>query len=135
MTGKKFLLYSFLQLIIFTLLKIWFFNSQIFANSGIQQIAFWAVLVVISAALIRRMGIMNYLESFFTIIVWFLAGMLLDLIITSAYTGLGIFYRKDYWAGFLVMAIAVFLFHKKRHVYLRHDIHAGHGGHSHWRKH
>jgi hypothetical protein len=131
MTGKKFLLYWFLYLVIFTSLKVWFFNYEIFSNFGVQEIVFWALSAVIGAALVRRLGIINYLESFFTMLVWILSGAFFDLLITAAIAGLGIFFQPAYWGGFISMSLAIFLFHKKRHIHVRHELHSHGHGHKH----
>ena len=140
MTGKKLALYTLLQFVILALLKIWFFNSIIFANSGIQQIAFYIIMAVVGAALVRRFGVINFFESFFIIFIWVLGDALLDLIITSHFTGLSLFSGQEYWAGAVFFGLSIFLFHKKRHLQVRHELHAkahaaAHGHDQHHPKH
>ncbi|MBI5530180.1 MAG: hypothetical protein HY918_01635 [Candidatus Doudnabacteria bacterium] len=129
MTIRKFLLFGFLQWLILTAVKLWFFNHQIFSNSGWQEIAYWVLTAAVVAALSRRFGVLNYLEAFFLATVWSLGDALMDLLITSIYTGLGIFYTRAYWFGFLFLALGIILFHKKRHIHVRHELHAKHHGH------
>jgi hypothetical protein len=123
MSPKKFYAYVLLQWLIFFVLKIWFFNYQIFSNPGVQSVVYWAIVAAVAAALVRRLGVINFLESFYTIFLWVVVGGFLDLIITSKFTGLGIFEQKDFLVGFGVLAASVFLFHKKRHLHIRHALH------------
>ena len=131
MSLKKFLFFLFLQLAAVTGLKIWFFASEIFANPGLQEIIFWLLMAVASVAIVRRLGVINYLEAIFTAVVWTLAGLFVDLIITTNYTGLTIFLSVKYWIGFGVMAVGMFMFHKKRHVHIRHELRAKEHGQKH----
>ncbi len=125
MTAKKFFLFSLLQWVAFVILKVWVFNNVIFGNPGVQEIFFFLLTGATTAALVRRLGVLNYLESFFIIITWTLTGVLVDLVFTSAYTGLSIFGSSQYWWGLFCMDLSVFLFHKKRHVHIRME-HAAH---------
>lgn len=126
MTPKKFFLLFFAQWLILALLKAWFFNSQIFANPGFQQTVYWILTAVITAALVRRFGHISFLEAFIVAVVWTLGNLLLDLILLSPYTGLSIFSAAEYWWGFLIMAAAIMVFHKKRHIQIRREMHAKH---------
>jgi hypothetical protein len=126
MTLKKFLLIFVLQGLFLALLKSWFFTHQIFANPGLQQLAFWAATIIIAAALVRRFGPISFLEAFLLAVVWTLGDLLLDLIFVSPYAGVSIFSSYQYWMGLLVMIIAVAVFHKKRHIHIRQQQHAHH---------
>jgi len=126
MTPKKFLLLLFAQWIILALLKAWFFNSQIFGNPGFQQIVYWLLTAAIVAALIRRFSHISFLEAFFVVFAWTLFDLLLDLLLLTPFTGLSIFSGAEYWWGIVIMAASILLFHKKRHLKIRHDLHAHH---------
>ncbi len=126
MTPKKFLLLLFVQWLVLALLKAWFFNSQIFSNPGFQQTIYWILTAAITAALIRRFEHINFLEAFFVIIAWTLLDLLLDLIVLSPYTGVSIYSAPEYWWGIVVMVTSILLFHKKRHIKVRHDLRAHH---------
>ncbi len=81
-----------------------------------------ALIAAASIAAVRRLGIINYLESVFAAICWWLFALIFDFLITSAFAGLGMFRDIHLWVGYLVMMLAIFLFHKKRHVQLRHEM-------------
>lgn len=125
MTVTKLIFFSFLQWVFYTLLKVWFFrfwSPEYFFHS----LLYWLVVAVIAAALVRRIGVINYLESFFLVIVWLLSGLLMDLLVTAIFTGLQMFGRVEYWVGYFVMFVAIVLFHKKRHIQVRKELHAKH---------
>lgn len=124
MVAKNFFLHTVLLLIILTVIKIWFFHYEIFSNSGIQQIVFWLLCAAVAASFVRRFGLISYFEAIFIIIVWTLGGLLLDLLVTGIFTGLSIFSKTEYWAAFALMACVIFVFHKKRHIHIRHELHA-----------
>jgi hypothetical protein len=126
MTPKKFLVIFILQALFFALLKGYFFQHQIFDNPGLQQVVFWAVIIIITAALARRFGPITFLEAFILVVVWTLGDLLLDLIIVTPFTGLSIFSASQYWFGFLVMDAALMVLHKMRHIHMRHQMHAKH---------
>jgi hypothetical protein len=134
MTVKRFLLFTPLQWVIFVFIKVWVFNNVIFENQGLEQIFFWLLTAAVTAAIVRRLGIMNYLEAIFLIIVWTLSALPVDLVFTASYTGLSIFSDYPYWVGLLFMDLAIFIFHKKRHVQIRREhaahraAHKAHGG-------
>ncbi len=126
MTIQKLLLFSFLQWLLFTALKVWVFKFGLFASPGMETLAYCLLVAVIAAALVRRMGVINYLEAFFLIGLWVLGDMLGDLLITGMFTGLGIFATGKFWYGQLALALSIFLFHKKRHIHVRKELHAHH---------
>ena len=129
MTLKCLFFYSFVQWLALLLLKIWFFNNAVLANPGWQSILLWLLAAVVSTAVVRRFGIINYLEAIFIIIAWVLGDLFLDLVVTTRYVGMEIFSRIDFWAIYFILALAVFLLHKKRHVQVRKLLQHSHHGH------
>jgi hypothetical protein len=126
MTPKKFLLLLFVQWLILALLKAWFFNTQIFSNPGFQQIVYWILTAVIIAALVRRFDYISFLEAFLVVFFWTLLDLLLDLVLLSPYIGLSIYSSAEYWWGLVIMIVSIMVFHKKRHIKIRHDLRAHH---------
>jgi hypothetical protein len=124
MTRKNFILFSILQWLILAAIKYWFFTRQIFGNPGWQSIALWVLTGIIIVAIVRRFGVINYIEAFFLMFLWTVGNLFLDLALLSNYTGTSIFYKPDYWASLLVLNVGIFVFHKKRHVAVRHMLHA-----------
>ena len=124
MNRKNFFLFFLLQWLFWAALKVLLFNYQIFANPGTQQIVFWILTAVIAAFVIRRFGPISFFEMGLVVIFWTAASLLLDLIVASKFTGLGLFSVQAFWDSYGIMIATVFLFHKKRHVYIRHKMQA-----------
>ncbi len=124
MNNKKLLLITLLQVVLITAAKAYLFKVLSF-QSAFGLYLSWAATAVIAAALVRRIGVINFLEAFFVCVLWFIADGFIDLIFTSGLLGLQIFSHWPLWIGYLVTFLAVFLFHKKRHVHIRHEQHAG----------
>jgi hypothetical protein len=118
MTIKKFFSIFLLQLAVFTAIKTYFYQNG-FNFNVYAQFLYWVVTAVLTTAFVRTVGVMNYLEAIFTAFVWVVFGLLADLIITSAWAGLAIFSSMSLWVGYGIMALFVFMMHKKRHVYIR----------------
>ena len=131
MTLKKIFLLAIVFWALLSLLKVWFFNDTIFSNQAIQGVVFWSIVAVITVTLIRRLGVIQYLESFFVISVWAVGDLIIDVVLTVNFTGTVMFAKLAYWVSFLIFAFFAFTFHKKRHIQIRHqhDAHHGHGGH------
>ncbi len=129
MNLKTLSLYSFLQWIILAFVKVWFFNSQIFSGPLLQSWVFWVITALVGAAVIRRFGVINYLEVFFILFAWVLGGAFLDLLITGNFTGLSIFTKPEYWISYIFLILSALIFHKKRHIQIRKELQAKHHAH------
>lgn len=98
--------------------KIIFFKYLNIDSSAIL-IVYYVVLAAISIAVVRRLGILNYFEIFLITIIWLVLNILLDLLITQAIINNGVFSNGHFWISYLVMPLAVIIFHKKLHVEAR----------------
>ena len=128
MSIKGFFLITFLQGLLLCLLKVWFFNS-FFDREIFFAYAYFFITAFVSLVLIRRLGILNYLEAIFLSGLWFLGDLLGDLLITGRFTAEEIFKAWQLWVGYAVMMFVVFAFHKKRHIQVRKELHAKHTHH------
>lgn len=124
MTFKKVLLITFLEWLFLALAKIVYFQDIIFSG-GVSQYAYWGVILIITTFLVRRLGVLNFLEAGSIAVFWFLAFLFLDFILVSGYLGMGIFSQGAFWVGHMCMMFAVFFFHHKRHIQIRKE-HAAH---------
>jgi hypothetical protein len=124
MTIKSFFIFSFLQWLLFLGLKVLFFNHVFFANANVQYLVFWLCAAVLSAAMVRRLGVLNFLEAFFIVLAWVLGDLFLDLLITSAVVGVYIFQKWQFWMAYLFYVIFILFAHKKRHILIRHELRA-----------
>lgn len=121
MTFRKFFVLTFFQWLFFLGLKILYFKWEVFGNSLVSDSVYFFLIAVVAAAMVRRFGIINYLEGLFVMIFWFLVDACLDLLITAFILGLGMFLKWQLWVGYFVMMLVVLAFHKKRHVQIRHE--------------
>lgn len=123
MTGKKLLLFTFIQWIIIAVIKYFFFNHSIFSEAGLQELVYWVILGVVATAVIRRFGILTYLEVVFIIFLWTIFNLLFDLLWVSPFIGTNSLASLQYWVGVGIVGICAFLFHKIRHIHRRHNAH------------
>jgi hypothetical protein len=126
MTIKSFLFISFLQGVLAVLLKVLFFHWLDLGNLQVQVFIFWIAVIVVSTALVRRLGILNYLEAGFISFCWTFGNILVDFLITKPFVPEKMFSTWQYWIGALLLIMSVFFFHKKRHVELRKAQHGHH---------
>lgn len=118
MTIASLLIGTFVSQVLFVIAKILFFNSLNMENMGVV-IAFYVVLVLITIAVARRMGTLNYFESIFLAIVWLLITLFTDFVVTTAVLGRDVYSSMHWWIGVLIIPLAVFVFHKKLHIEAR----------------
>lgn len=104
--------------ILFIITKI-VFIEYLNIDSLIIQIVFYVFLIIETTAVVRRMGTLNYVESIFLTAVWFIIGLVVDLIVTTSFTGRDVYAHLYFWATYLFIVLAVLLFHKKIHIEAR----------------
>ncbi len=83
------------------------------------KIAYFLALIIITIAVVRRMGVLNYLESFLIAIVWFVAMILVDMVITSFLIGRDMYTHLYFYLSYLVVLLSIIFFHKALHVQVR----------------
>jgi hypothetical protein len=128
MTIAKFFIIFFLQAVIFIALKVFFFDG--FDYQAMHwKLLYWGATVGLAIALVRSLGVLNYLESIFIAFMWVVFNLLFDVLITRPLAGVSIFTTQALWVGYGVMALAIFWFHRKRHIHVREKLHAKHHGH------
>ena len=96
----------------------------------ILQIVYAFFVFVIAMACARRLGVINFLEAMLATIIWVIGLLVGDFLFTQMVLGKEIFQHVVLWAGYVVAAVAIFLFHKKRHIQIRREL-AAHHAHSH----
>jgi hypothetical protein len=82
----------------------------------------WVILALGAITIIRRMGVLNYFEDFFTVALWTLTSLVVDLVITTSIVGRDVYTTGYFWLNYLVVILAVIIFHKKAHVEVRKQI-------------
>lgn len=118
MTIASFLLGTIASQILFVMTKIFFINS-LNMESWIVMVLFYLALSIITIAVSRRMGTLNYFEDIFLIVVWTIASLITDLVITTSFTGRGVYATMYFWLSYLVIGVVLLVFHKKLHVEVR----------------
>lgn len=118
MTILALLLGTIVSEVLFVLTKVIFIN-YLDIDNFIVKVSYFVVLIIITTAVIRRMGVINYLECFFTAILWFIVMILVDMSITSYLIGKDMFSHIYFWLSYLAVVLAVILFHKALHVEVR----------------
>ena len=121
MTAKRFLVLAFVVVLCLGIIKLLFTNFL--ADTSAFYYLELVLIALVSMAASRRLGTINYLEALLAIGMWWLFALVFDFFITSAFVGFEIFRDGHFWIGYLVMGLAVFFFHKKRHIKLRHELH------------
>jgi hypothetical protein len=88
-------------------------------DSVVIVVAYFVAIVIVTVAVVRRMGVLNYVEAFFLCLLWILVTLALDFLITATLISRDFFSLWNYWLSYLVFVIALILFHKKLHLQVR----------------
>jgi hypothetical protein len=118
MTIGSLLFGTLVSQILFVLIKIAFIGS-LDLDSWLVWVIFFGALAIAAIATVRRMGVLNYIESFFLVSFWFITSLVVDYVITTKFIGYDIYKTWSYWLTHLVIIVIVILFHKKLHVEVR----------------
>ena len=122
MTLTRFILITFFQWLFFLALKLIHFKFGWFGGmGGVGDYIYFILVMAVAAALVRRLGVINFLEAIMVLVLWLSMDLLLDLLITAFVLGLSMFGWWQLWAGYFFMVFVIFFFHKKRHVHIRHE--------------
>ncbi|HYF05453.1 MAG TPA: hypothetical protein VEA59_04750 [Patescibacteria group bacterium] len=127
MSFTRFLGLGFLYVVLVCIGKL--FVVQ-FLGTGSSNVWWMFVLYIslIAVALIRRLGVINFLESFLTIGTWTFFSLTGDVVVSANLAGLVIYKTWYFWLGYLVAAVCMLLLHKKQHV-LGKKLRKAHGAH------
>lgn len=118
MTIASLLIGTFTSQVILVLLKVFFFRSLDLGNNLVIALFYFA-FVIVTIAIVRRLGILNYIESIFLSAVWLITSLLVDVVITATVVGYDMYQTWTYWLSLLVMIIVIISLHKKQHVQVR----------------
>lgn len=118
MTIGKLVVGTIVSEILFIFTKVIFIN-YLNIDNFIVKLLYFVALIVVATAVIRRMGVINYIECFFTAIVWLFFMLLADLAITATLIGRDMYTHVYFWLSYLVPPLAIIFFHKALHVEVR----------------
>jgi hypothetical protein len=128
MTFRKFFGLAFLLWFLLFIEKVIFLRVFSFSGWG-MSLTYGILLVILTLSCVRRLGIINYLEALLALFVWFAIIVILDYIALSAIMDINYYGTWQIWAGYFAMMLAIFFFHKKRHVAIRRELAEKHGHH------
>lgn len=118
MTFSKFFGFGFLVAVGTGLLTV-FLDKYIGLVPSIANYVLWILVIVITTACVRRLGVINFLEGILVACVWLFMRAIFDLLVTAPILGIGIYGKVQLWISYAVIVAAAFFLHKKRHVHIR----------------
>jgi hypothetical protein len=118
MTFKKFVFYGLLLWLLLAVTK-YIFISYFDTESFLIESSFGFFVVIFSMAMSRRLGVINFLEAMLVAFVWFVMAILLDFLILTHFIDFAFFSKWFIWLSYLLSILAIFFFHKKRHIEIR----------------
>lgn len=118
MTINQLLLKTIYMQVFLIIIKIIFFG---YLNINLMAIlvVYYLLLAAAAIALIRRFGVVNYFEVFLAMILWLILSLISDIVITSKIVGADVYKDFHFWLSYVVVLLAMLLFHKKMHVVAR----------------
>ncbi len=128
MTFSKFFGFGILLAITTALLTV-FLNMYVNIAPLALNIIVWFLVLILAIALVRRLGVLNFLEGLLVFAVWLFFRAFTDILITAPLLGLGMYGKSQIWISYLILFVGVFFFHKKRHVHIRKEQRKHHGHH------
>ena len=118
MTIAALFLGTIISEILFVATKV-LFIGYLNMDNFIIKVVYFVVLTLITIAIVRRMGVIQYLECFFLAIVWLIVMVIVDLLITSSFIGWDMYKHIYFYFSYLVVVLAIIFFHKALHVEVR----------------
>ena len=128
MSFSKFSGFGLLLALITGGLTVVFSKYIVLAGFG-SNYTVWFLTFLAAVACIRRLAVLNFLESFLTAAVWLIFRMLFDVVITAPILGVGMYGKIQVWLSYLIIVLVIIVLHKKRHIAVRKEMHAKHHGH------
>ena len=128
MTLKKLVILAILLWMLLVPVKIVFLNV-LNTDNLVIEILLGVVFAVVTMGVVRRLGVLNFLEAMMVAVVWFIINLILDLFVLATTFGLQFFSHWQVWTGYVLSMVVIFFFHKKRHVHIRHELHEKHAAH------
>lgn len=122
MTYKKLFGFGILLTTVLVILKVIFFGYFTWSGSFDLHIVYWLVVWVLSTALVRRLGTITMLEAVVVMVLWLILQLIGDGAVATPVLGWKVLIDPSFALGYFFMPLAIFLFHKKRHVERRQQL-------------
>lgn len=118
MTFAKLIMGTFAAMLLLTAIKI-FFIRFLNIDSQIMVYLMWLFLAVATIAIVRRLGVLNYLEAFFVTAILLITTAFTDVVTIGAMTDYDVYRQAYFLLTYVVLIVSVIVFHKKAHVHIR----------------
>lgn len=122
MTFTKIITFGLFLGIVLAAAKIFLVQSFEWDTTPIAHYILWAIGSFFSVALVRRLGVITYLESFIVMGFWLIFLLIIDGVLVGYLVGYHMFATIPFWLSYLVVLLSIFLFHKKRHIAKREEM-------------
>lgn len=119
MTYAKLFGFGFILAAVLVILKTVFFGYFTWENTAGLHYVYWLVAALLTPALVRRLGVITILEAMVVAVLWLIMEILGDLIIAAPVAGWRVLVDPNFAIGYLIPPLAIFMFHKKRHIHVR----------------
>lgn len=107
-----------IAIFLFSLWKVIFFGILDSSNTLLLAI-YYLVAAIIAMAVVRRLGVLNYLEAFMIAFIWLVITMGIDFLLVGRVLDESLWRNWHFWLSYLVLIVATIALHKKRHVEIR----------------
>jgi hypothetical protein len=86
----------------------------------------WFLIIIVTTGVVRRLGVISFLEAVLVSGVWLFFRMLFDVLITAPILGVGMYGKAQVWVSYVIIILSIFFLHKKLHVHNRKQMHGHH---------
>jgi hypothetical protein len=108
--------------VVLVVTKILFYGWFAWADNVTLHFVYWLLVVVLTAALVRRLGLITVLEAVVVFVLWLLLELIGDIAVAGPVVGFRVLVDSNFAVGYLLLVGSVLLFHKKRHVHRRREL-------------
>ena len=103
---------------LFSIWKVVFFG-YLNIEGFVLVLGYFIVIALITIAIVRRFGPLNYLEAFLMMFIWFVVGIFVDIVVVVSLVSTDLYTNWLFWATQPAVLLTIFRFHKKLHVEAR----------------
>jgi hypothetical protein len=122
MTYAKLLGFGGLLTGVLLMFKALFYARFDWSGSFVLHLFYLGLVVVLAAALVRRLGVITMLEALVVAILWFVMDLLATGLIAAPLAGWKMLIDLYIILGLLFVPLSVIAFHKKRHIERRKEL-------------
>lgn len=116
MTYAKLLGYGFLLALGLACMEAVFYTLAVWETTIVSHALFSVLVVLFTTIAVRQLGYITVLEALVVLVVWLIFHVLLDVLVAGPLAGYGVLVDPNIAVGYVLFAVAIILFHSKRHV-------------------